>query len=163
MPAPTITAVPGGVSYHSNIEDQRPRALAGVESSVEDSLIDALPGLVYAKMGESSLSRLSTFRRWPDGWDNGRGRAIVLPTLLNLQYFLVLPDVQFRPGRPPSLFLTAEGAIEVVYRSSSGQKLQIIFDPFGAEYCFESTNEEGRVSPARIQDVGFAFARATSA
>lgn len=130
-----------------------------VSSWVEKGLPAALPGLVYAKIGSAALQRLNDFRLWPAGWNNGTGDEIAWGTLQNLESFL--DHAHFRTARPPSLFLTDAGHLELVWEARNGSEINVEITPSGANYFFQATGEEGGVSAAQLADIATRTAELT--
>jgi len=144
----------GTITYNESLSAP---AVDGIISWVEEPLLDALHGLVYAKMGDQCLRRLVDFRSWPDGWSNGEGNAVAQPTLRNLQQFV--QEAHWVTARPPSLFLTKSGGLEILVRTSLGRRLQVVLVPDGIEYFFEPTQEEGFAEATDINSVAAKFSR----
>jgi len=110
-----------------------------------------LPALVYAKIGSTALQRLNDFRRWPAGWNNGSGDEIAWGTLQNFEGFL--EPARFHPGKPPSLFLTNMGHLELVWDGRDCGEITVAFTPAGATYFFAATEEEGAIPADQLGEL----------
>lgn len=120
-----------------------------IESWVDDySTLGKLPLLVYTRLGDTCLGRLSDFMKWPDGWGDG-GRAIAESTLVHLQKFLETGS--FPIASSASLFLRSSGALELLFRNSLNQPVRIVFDPDGLRHL-DGSEDGNRVLAERIRE-----------
>lgn len=94
-------------------------------------------------VGENGLKRFHEFKRYPDGWDNGRGSALSARSVRLLNSFLKdLPEIG---ACEPSLFLTHQGDLQLGWEDVSGNVVELEFFPDRIEYYIELLNEEGSV------------------
>jgi hypothetical protein len=127
-----------------------------VSSWEDEGLPPNLPSLVYNKIDSVAWQRLNDFRQWPAGWNQGSGEAVAWGTLRNLELFL--SSARFRTSKPPSLFLTDAGHLELLWEGRNGSAINVALTPAGATYFFEMTGEEGEVPQSEIANLA---ARAT--
>jgi hypothetical protein len=116
---------------------------------MESSVPPALPGLIFAKLGNDAWQRFHDFSRWPDGWAGPHSRAIAWGTYHNFEKFL--DAARFVTSRtPPSLFVTDEGELELTWEARDGSAMNVTLTAEGATYFIESRGEEGEVSPENL-------------
>lgn len=99
-------------------------------------------------IGENGVRRFEEFKKYHDGWDYGRGRALSAHSVATLEEFL-----RHLPGLAavePSLFLTYNGNLQLGWEDAEGNAVEVELFPDRIEYYFESRNEEGSV---RRQDL----------
>jgi hypothetical protein len=111
-----------------------------------------LPAQVYAIMGANCYQRFVDFSKWPDGWDNGAGRAIAWATYANLLNFL--STARFRTGSPPSLFLTNEGHFEINGEARDGSDVTVTISPSGAHLFKGADDSEEDFPPEALEWLG---------
>lgn len=111
-----------------------------------------LPGLVYAKLGDTAWQRFHDFSRWPDGWAGPHSQSIAWGTYRNFTKFLdAARFVASRP--PPSLFVTDAGELELTWEARDGSAISVTVTPEGASYFFESMGEENQVTPEQLSEL----------
>ncbi|MDT5122637.1 MAG: hypothetical protein QOC96_2119 [Acidobacteriota bacterium] len=92
-------------------------------------------------LGANGLRRLFEFSEYRVGWDAGRGQPLSIGSLSSLEWFLDrLPELS---AIEPSLFLTRNGNLQLVFEDHSGNAIEIEFFPDKLEYYFEDNDEEG--------------------
>lgn len=116
-----------------------------VTSWKQSSVPPELPGLVYAKLGDTAWQRFHDFSRWPDGWAGPHSRAIAWGTYHNFARFL--EAARFVTSQtPPSLFVTDDGHLELAWEARDGSAINVTLTPQGGTYFVESLGEEGKVA-----------------
>jgi hypothetical protein len=123
--------------------------LPGVTISSDADIPPALAPLVYAKLGETAWQRFANFSQWPDGWSGPHSRAVSWITYRNFEKFL--SQARFATSRPPSLFLTDAGHIELAWEAHDGSTIHITFTQDGADYFIESSAEESSVAENELE------------
>ena len=103
--------------------------------------IDGPTPLMEAALGQNGIDRLNRFMELEDGWDSGRGRAFSKASLGVLDLFLHTCGTCIIAG--PSIFLTANGNLQLEWDDREGNACEIEFFPDYLEYYFEGANEEG--------------------
>lgn len=125
--------------------EQMPECAAPDEAQHEELLLQ--------KLGPRGWGRLHHFRHfYSQGWGElGRGRPLS-PRALEA-FFRFLAALPAPQGKPPSIFLTDKGNIELCWEDAAGQAVQVEFTPTGAEYFIEATAEEDTVAHAALADL----------
>jgi hypothetical protein len=91
-------------------------------------------------LGANGLRRLFEFSEYRTGWDAGQGQPLSIGSLLSLEWFLdQLPELS---TSEPSLFLTRNGNLQIVFEDYQGNTVEIDFFPDRLEYYFEDSDEE---------------------
>ena len=98
---------------------------------------------VMGKIGGRGLDRLESFKKYPAGWNFGKGDALS-PSVLQLFYDL-LTNESFQPHASPSIFLTDDGYLELCWEDKKEKKVQIEIKRRSICYYFESTEKEGEI------------------
>jgi len=92
-------------------------------------------------IGEHGVQRFEEFKRYHDGWDYGRGRALSPRSVAAFESFLRrVPELA---AVEPSLFLTAEGNLQLGWEDEQGRVVEVDFLPNRIDYFIESSQEEG--------------------
>lgn len=108
--------------------------------------------LLLQKLGARGWGRVHQFRYYyGQGWGEA-SRPALSPKALDA-FFRFLEDVNFPAGRQPSVFLTDEGGLEVVWEDAAGQSVQVDFRPAGIEYYRAAPNEEGAAPFSDVQEL----------
>lgn len=95
-------------------------------------------------IGENGVRRFEEFKKYHDGWDYGRGRALSAYSVATLEEFLrQMPELAMAE---PSLFLTYNGNLQLGWEDAEGNAVEVEFFPDRIEYYLESRDEEGSVS-----------------
>jgi hypothetical protein len=101
-------------------------------------------------LGENGLLRLFEFSEFRAGWDAGRGQPLSIGSLSSLEWFLdQLPELS---ASEPSLFLTRNGNLQLVFENARGDAIEIEFFPNKLEYYFEGGEEEGSLELTNTAD-----------
>lgn len=80
------------------------------------------------KLGARCLQRIQQFRHsYDEGWGDGKGKPLSHRALESLYRFLEVFD--FPEGKKPSVFLTDQGGLELVWEDSLGKSVQVEFRP----------------------------------
>jgi hypothetical protein len=99
--------------------------------------------LLFKKLGARGWGRLLNFSRYYSfGW--GEGNRALSPKGQDV-FLRFLKEVHFRAGASPSIFLTDEGSLELVWQDENNQAIQIEFGSFGIEVYHEARGREERV------------------
>lgn len=94
-------------------------------------------------IGEHGVQRFEEFKRYHDGWDYGRGKALSPRSVATFEAFLrQAPELS---AVEPSLFLTSEGNIQLGWEDGEGGIVEVDFLPDGVEYYIDTAGEEGTV------------------
>ena len=99
--------------------------------------------LLVAKLGTAGRDRYCLFRdTFSAGWgEHGRGCELKPASAASFIRFLTaMPPPQYRP---PTLFLTDDGHLELIWRDVAGYSVQIEFADSMVEFYLESTGQEG--------------------
>jgi hypothetical protein len=146
---PPVADMPKPMVAHGQWTAPRPvmcRMVPSVTSWMDTDVPPALPGLVYAKLGDVGYQRFHDFSRWPDGWTGEHSHAVGWGTYRNFQKFL--QSAHFVTAQhPPSIFLTDEGYFELTWEDREGRTIDATIMPDGARYFIESMGEEGLIPP----------------
>lgn len=94
-------------------------------------------------LGPRGINRLQEFKRYSTGWDFGGGEPLSSASTALTDTFLSL----FREfgEKPPSLFLTREGNLQLSWEDANGFSVEVEFFPDKIEYFIESNDEEGEI------------------
>lgn len=112
--------------------------------------------LVLRKLGKRGWGRLNLFRyHYNQGWGQA-SRPALSPRALDA-FFRFLKDVNFPPGRQPSVFLTDEGSLELVWEDVDGQSVQVDFRPNSIEYYCAASDEGGEAPFSALQELARRF------
>lgn len=95
-------------------------------------------------LGENASARFDEFSQYREGWDFGRGRRLTPGSVAALELFL--EAYSSFPTRP-SLFMTAEGNLELAWENHAGQRVEVEFFPDRFQYAIEAdgTDQEGEL------------------
>ncbi len=94
-------------------------------------------------IGVHGSSRFQGFKRYPFGWDYGRGRPLSQRSVRVFDAFLGrLPELS---KHEPSLFLTHEGNLQVGWEDLHGNVVELEFFSDRIEYYVQTLGEEGAV------------------
>lgn len=94
-------------------------------------------------IGDHGVQRFEEFKRYHDGWDYGRGKALSPRSVATFEAFLrQVPELS---AVEPSLFLTSEGNLQLGWEDGEGGVVEVDFLPDGVEYYIDTTGEEGTV------------------
>ena len=99
--------------------------------------------LALAKLGARGWGRILHFRQfYQKGWGDHRGQSLS-PRAFEA-FIRFLGEAEFpKSNKPPSVFLTDRGGIELCWEAPSGKALQAEFTRTGVEYFNEETSAEG--------------------
>jgi hypothetical protein len=127
------------------------------ETSVPDGIYRGAPDenareeMLLRKLGAKGWGRLYQFRRlYGDGWGEGRQQALSPRAVEALHRFLEAVEFPAK-GRPPSLFLTDHGGLELCWEDAAGQAVQVEFGPAGVEYFRAAKGAEGTAGFAEVR------------
>lgn len=111
---------------------RRPRALAGLSPRARMLL------------GANASARFDEFRQYREGWDFGRGRPLAPGSVAALELFL---DAYSTFPTRPSLFMTADGNLELAWENHAGQRVEIEFFPDRFQYAIaaDGIDREGEL------------------
>jgi len=108
--------------------------------------------LLYSKLGQKGWGRLHHFRNYyASGWGEGAGKPVSPRAMENLYRFL--ESATFPPKIEPSVFLTAEGYIELSWEDASGKAIQAEFRSTDIEIYIEAKGVEESVPSTRVHEV----------
>ena len=112
-------------------------------------------------IGADGYRRFIDFRdNYKDGWDNGQGLSLSQLSIYSLNRFI--SNIVSFPS-VPSIFLTRDGNLELVWERRGGASVEIEFYGDKLGYYFESTGAEGVECCEDIihnlQDAGIVFKR----
>lgn len=100
-------------------------------------------------LGEYGYSRFKEFLDdYKDGWNFGEGKALSEYSIALLDLFL--NKVDSFPTEP-SIFLTTEGYLQLIWEDKSGQEVMIDFSPTGFIYYIEDLDEEGEIQIEAVE------------
>ncbi|OGV81069.1 MAG: hypothetical protein A3K19_17395 [Lentisphaerae bacterium RIFOXYB12_FULL_65_16] len=105
--------------------------------------------LVLGRLGAKVWGRIEYFRRfYSQTWgDRGQGKPMSPRSVQGLCRFLeVAGDCFSDLVRNPSLFLTDEGFLELVWEDQDGKSVQLVFKPTALEYYLERQQVEDRTA-----------------
>ena len=105
--------------------------------------------LLLLKLGPRGWGRVTHFRQYyQPSWGEGSGKPLSPRALSAFRRFL--QHAQFPKGRPPSVFLTDRGGLEVCWEDVAGKSVQVEFTSHGIEYYLEATESEVTTDYAEI-------------
>lgn len=108
--------------------------------------------LLLQKLGARGWGRVHQFRYYyGQGWSE-TPRPALSPRALDA-FFRFLEDVNLPAGKHPSVFLTDEGGLELVWEDIAGQSVQVDFRPSGIEYYRDVPTEEGAAPFSNVRDL----------
>jgi hypothetical protein len=108
--------------------------------------------LLLRKLGARGWGRVHQFRYYfGQGWGES-SRPALSPKALDA-FFRFLVDVDFPSGKQPSVFLTDEGGLELVWEDEAGQSIQVDFRPKRIEYYRAGCGEEGSAPFAELREL----------
>jgi hypothetical protein len=108
--------------------------------------------LLLRKLGTRGWGRVHQFRFYfGQGWGE-TSRPALSPKALDA-FFRFLEDVTFPSGKLPSVFLTDEGGLELVWEDAAGQSIQVDFRPQRIEYYRAALDEEGSAPFIELKEV----------
>ena len=110
--------------------------------------IDEPTVVMKAVLGQNGIDRIDRFMEMEDGWDSGRGRAFSKASLGMLDTFLHACDGC--PIPDASIFMTANGNLQLEWNDREGNACEIEFFPDRLEYYFEGADEEGKCGLAAV-------------
>lgn len=124
--------------------------LAPVEN-VKRPSADELPReeVLLQKLGARGWGRIHYFRNYYESEWGGQGRALSPKALDALSRFV--EAAQFPAGKSwPSVFLTDQGGLELVWATPAGHSVQVEFNGNGAEFYDQASAAEGQVPYAEL-------------
>jgi hypothetical protein len=97
-----------------------------------------------ALLGENASARFEAFSQYREGWDFGRGRPLAAGSVAALELFL---DAYSSFPTRPSLFMTAQGNLELAWENHAGQHVEVEFWPDRFQYAIEAdgAGQEGEM------------------
>ncbi len=106
--------------------------------------------VLLKKLGAKGWGRMHQFRHFYEGgWGETSNRALSPKALDAFHRFL--ETVEFPPlVKPPSVFLTDNGGLELCWEDANGKAIQVEFTPTGVEYYRAATEDEETVSFGEI-------------
>ena len=108
--------------------------------------------LVLAKLGTRGWGRLHHFRHYyTAGWGEHGGKPLS-PRALET-FFRFLEQAHFTTNSNPSLFLTYNGMLELVWEDAFGKSIQVEFTSTGIEFYLESKKIEGVATAAQAAEI----------
>ncbi len=108
--------------------------------------------LVLKRLGVSAWGRLHHFRNYySQGWGDGSGKPLSPRALEGFYRFVAA--AQLPQHRPPSVFLTDEGTLELCWEDAEGKAIQIEFTQTGAEFFREASGEERLLSFDQLSEI----------
>ena len=100
---------------------------------------DSLSKKAERILGLNGMSRFNEFRRYPKGWDEGKGKELSTRSTAVLEAFLqAFGDFNDQP----SLFFTRDGNLQMGWEDKAGHAIEIEFFPERVEYYIEQLEEE---------------------
>ena len=112
------------------------------------TVVEVFVDPVYELLGAHGVSRLSEFRSYNRGWDNGKGAALSANSEKQFTSFIEQFAAELSKVRP-SVFLTREGNLQLGWEDKRGKAVEVEFFPSHIEVFVESSNEEETL---RIED-----------
>jgi hypothetical protein len=108
--------------------------------------------LVLRKLGKRGWERLNLFRfSYQEGWGESSRPALSPRALEAFSRFIA--EVNFPHDRQPSIFLTDEGGLELVWEDAAGQSVQVEFRSKGIKYYRAMNDEEGEASFGSLKEL----------
>ncbi len=105
--------------------------------------------LVMEKLGVHGWGRWQYFRNsFSQKW--GNEDTVPLQPRSQTTFLSALKLLEFPEGKPPSLFLTNEGTLELAWEDASGSPIQIEFGTNQTELYFESRGIEQSIPNASL-------------
>lgn len=108
--------------------------------------------LVLERLGVAAWGRLHHFRHYySQGWGDGSGKPLSPRALEGFYRFVSIAKLS--PVRPPSVFLTDDGSLELCWEDKDGRAIQVEFTSAGVEIFSEASGEERFLSFDRIGEI----------
>lgn len=108
--------------------------------------VDELSTRTREVLGSHAVKRFKEFKRYPEGWDHGHGKALSSQSVAMLETFTNFLTKPFQTE--PSLFFTRDGNLQLGWEDKTGLPIEIEFYPDRIDYYRESTGEEYTISPS---------------
>jgi hypothetical protein len=136
----TLLTTPATEAYSLTEALQEPIRSESVTRPAPDEV--GFEDLLLQKLGPRGWGRVCHFRQYYGlGWGQGAGKPLSPRAVEAFRRFLQGAD--FPQGRPPSIFLTDRGGLELCWEDANGKALQVEFTSNGIEYYREASNQEG--------------------
>jgi hypothetical protein len=124
------------------------------QSNKESSaVLEVVMDPMYELLGAHGVSRLSEFRHYRQGWDNGKGTSLSPDSEKQFATFVQKFAGELGKVRP-SVFLTREGNLQLGWEDTRGKAVEVEFFPSHLDVFIESANEE---TTLRIEDANKLF------
>lgn len=94
-------------------------------------------------LGSNATKRFELFKQYKSGWDVGRGLPLSPRSVAVMESFISFFS-DFK--QEPSLFLTLEGNLQLVWEDKDNRPIEIEFFSDRIEYYIESLDEEQAIS-----------------
>ncbi|KAA6183931.1 hypothetical protein F2Q65_14065 [Thiohalocapsa marina] len=132
-----------------------PQPITRRDRTASHQLLERAAAKTAAKLGAQAARRLQRLATYPDGWDQGQGRALADDSLLGLERLLDLADWS---GLDVALFLSRDGQVLVNWPDAQGEvvELEIARDHFT---CFMASTGDEIELPIEARAVSDVLAR----
>lgn len=108
--------------------------------------------LVLQRLGVAAWGRLHHFRHYySQGWGDGSGKPLSPRALEGFYRFV--STAKLSPIRPPSVFLTDDGTLELCWEDEDGKAIQVEFTGAGLEIFSEASGEERFLSFDQLGEI----------
>lgn len=107
---------------------------------------------LLTKLGARGWGRIHHFRNhYNQSWGERQGAPLSPRALESLMRFVA--QATFPVGRPPSVFLTDQGGLELSWEDNRGCARQVEFRTDGIDYYLAATEEEGSVALSAVDEI----------